>query len=73
MLSEYKDQKQISSAQNIDVCVGCRSAFMFNDKLFNFAFVMKVEPVELVCSSVYVDLCFLSTCLDGSLKLTDAS
>ena len=63
MLGEYKDQKQIAMVQNRDVGVGCRLAWMSNDELLNlhFNFVMKVEPVELVCSSVYVDLCFLST------------
>ena len=54
MLGEYKDQKQIAMVQNTDVGVGCRSAWMFNEELLNlhFNFVMKVEPVELVCSSV---------------------
>ena len=59
MLSEYIDQKQIAIVQNTDVCVGCRPAWIFNDKVLNlhFNFVMKVEPVEVACSSVYVDLC----------------
>ena len=58
MLGEYKDQKQIAIVQDTEVGVGCRSAWMFNDKLLNlhFNFIMKVEPVERVCSSVYVDL-----------------